>query len=55
MSNISEGDKVRFIDGIKEKTVLKVDEDYADCIWYNKLGAEMLGSIPIHLLQKVAK
>ncbi|MDY8137544.1 hypothetical protein [Aquimarina sp. 2201CG5-10] len=34
---------VRFIDGVQEKNVLKVDEDYIDYVWYNKLGAEILG------------
>lgn len=51
--NFKEGDKVRLHDATNEMQVLSTEDNYVYCIWINRLGAEMRGSFPDHLLVKV--
>ncbi|WP_219010297.1 hypothetical protein [Aquimarina litoralis] len=50
---LKEGDKVRFHDATNEMLVLSIEDNYVNCLWTNRLGAEMRGSFPDHLLIKV--
>jgi len=53
ISKFQTGDAVKLIEGTQRMTVIRITENYVDCVWVNHLNAEMHGSFPKHLLTKL--